>query len=357
MNIPIMIKRREERLFFISLQLNDCKFTINMEDIIQKIFSIRSFNDFQTLALEEFAYQYQNNKIYNQWCNLLNVTCQAVKDIHQIPFLPIEFFKTQKVVSTQKPPIDFFQSSGTTNTNASHHYIFDFALYERSFNSCFREFFSLPKDYCFVALLPNYLQQGHSSLVYMINSFIKQSKYSESGFYKDSLSEVISLLKDLEKREIPTILFGVTYALLDLIEIEHLRLKHTIVFETGGMKGRRKEMTKPQLHSLLKEGFGVKEIYSEYGMCELFSQAYSKGEGVFECPWQMNIVISDVYDPLNIKENAQSGRINIIDLANIYTCSFISTEDMGRMTSKTSFELLGRIDSAAIRGCNLMYEE
>jgi Acyl-CoA synthetases (AMP-forming)/AMP-acid ligases II len=327
-----------------------------MEDIRQKIFSIASFEDFETLTLRVFAYQYANNKCYNQWCNLLGSVPQNTTQINQIPFLPIEFFKTHKVVSNPNTPLDYFLSSGTTGTEKSYHYIFDFDLYKQSFNSCFTQFFSEPCEYCFIALLPNYLQQQHSSLIYMINSFISQSCYKESGFYKDNLSDVICILKELEGRKIKTILFGVTYALLDLIELEPLQLQSTLVFETGGMKGRRKETSKPALHALLKEGFGVGEIYSEYGMCELFSQAYSKGNGIFECPKQMKVVLSDIYDPLTIASPGAKGRINIIDLANIDSCAFIATQDAGKMVSDKAFELLGRIEGADTRGCNLLYE-
>lgn len=328
-----------------------------MKELINRIFSIKDEIEFEELALEVFHFQYKNNKVYNKWCNLMKSTPNNVKSISKIPFLPISFFKTHDVISFKKEESTyFFKSSGTTSNQTSKHYIYDLQIYERSFVKCFEEFFSKVEDYCFLAILPNYLEQSNSSLVYMIDSFIRRSKYSESEFYKGYLEGVIYKIKDLEKRGIKTILFGVTYALMDLIEIEKLELKNTIVFETGGMKGRRKELIRKELHNLLSKGFSIDTIASEYGMCELFSQAYSKGEGLFYCPSHMRVVIRDTYDPLSYIGKGKTGGINVIDLANIYSCSFIETEDLGRGFVGNSFEIMGRIDNTTTRGCNLMYE-
>lgn len=328
-----------------------------MKELINRIFSIKDEIEFEELALEVFHFQYKNNKVYNKWCKLMKVEPCQVKLINQIPFLPISFFKTHDVISFKKEEsTHFFKSSGTTSNQTSKHYIYDLGIYERSFIKCFEDFFSKIEDYCFIAILPNYLEQGNSSLVYMIDSFIKRSKYSESEFYKGYLEGVIYKIKDLEKRGIKTILFGVTYALMDLIEIEKLELKNTIVFETGGMKGRRKELIRQELHNLLSKGFSIDTIASEYGMCELFSQAYSKGEGLFYCPSHMRVMIRDTYDPLSYIGKGKTGGINVIDLANIYSCSFIETEDLGRGFAGNSFEIMGRIDNTTTRGCNLMYE-
>ncbi len=328
-----------------------------MKELINRIFNIGNEIEFEELSLKVFHFQHENNKVYNTWCKLMKVEPSQVKSINQIPFLPISFFKTHDVVSFNKEDsVHFFKSSGTTGLQTSKHYIYELGIYERSFVKCFEEFFSKVQDYCFIALLPNYLEQENSSLVYMIDNFIKKSKYRESGFYKDSLQGVIQKLKVLEEKNTKTILFGVTYALLDLIEIEKLSLKNTIVFETGGMKGRRKEIIREELHRILSNGFAIKGIASEYGMCELFSQAYSKGEGIFNCPKHMSVIIRDTYDPLSYIGNNKTGGINVIDLANIYSCSFIETEDLGKTYPNNSFELLGRIDNTTTRGCNLMYE-
>lgn len=327
-----------------------------MEELINKIFDIRNEDDFEKLSLDIFSFQYERNKVYKEWCELMKKDPSNVKALYDIPFLPISFFKTHKVVSFQEKPVHFFKSSGTTGKNTSNHFIYSLEIYEKSFTKCFEQFFSKTEEYCFIALLPNYLEQGNSSLIYMIEHLIRQSKYKESGFYNGSLSEVVNTLNYCEGKKIKTILFGVTYALLDLIEIETLELKNTIVFETGGMKGRRKEILREELHKILCEGFGVKSIASEYGMCELFSQAYSKGKGIFYCPNQMKVLIRDTYDPLSFIGKNKTGGINIIDLANIYSCSFIETEDLGKTYQDKSFELLGRIDNTTTRGCNLMYD-
>lgn len=327
------------------------------EDFIDKIFRISTTKEFNELALDVFKYQYQNNKIYNNWCNLISKNINSIDRIEDIPFLPISFFKTHKVVSFDNQPIHFFKSSGTNSNETSKHYIYDLGIYKKSFIKNFEYFFSNSKDYAFIAILPNYLTQGNSSLIYMVDYFIRNSKYQESGFYKDNLKDIASILKHCKQENIKTILFGTSYALLDLIEFERFELGDIIVFETGGMKGMRKEMIKEELHSILIKGFGVDSIASEYGMCELFSQAYSKSNGVFHTPNQMKIMIRDTYDPLSYVGFNRTGGVNVIDLANLYSCSFIATEDLGIGFRDGSFQIRGRMENSILRGCNLMYED
>ncbi len=327
-----------------------------MANIRERLFSISSKEEFEALAMEIFRLQYRNNEVYRQWCELTGRYESAVRHFDQIPFLPIGFFKSHKVVSYRETPLDYFQSSGTASIARSKHWIRDFSLYERSYISNFETFFGSAEDFCYLCLLPNYQEQGHSSLICMMKGLVAKSKYPHSGFYPYELETIRSLLLENEAKGIPTVLFGVTYALLDLAECCKFNLKHTIVFETGGMKGRRAEMPKTELHKILSEAFGVKSIASEYGMCELFSQAYSKGGGIFHTPAQMKVRIMETNDPFSQCSRGQSGVINVIDLANVDSCSFIATEDLGRELSEGAFEVLGRVDNSAIRGCNLMYE-
>lgn len=328
-----------------------------MDDLRERIFATSCESEFENLCMEVFRLQYRNNKVYKQWCDLLEKDAEKVKCIDDIPFLPISFFKTHKVVAFSEEPVGFFRSSGTTSENKSTHWIKDFEIYERSFSLAFEQFFSKPKDYCIVAILPNYQMQQNSSLIYMIEGLIKQSSRSASGFYPFDLEKVRDVLRENEKNAVPTILFGVTYALLDLAERYSFDLKHTLVFETGGMKGRRKEMPKKELHSVLCKAFGIKSIASEYGMCELFSQAYSKSDGVFYAPSWLRVVIRETNDPFANCSFGRTGIINLIDLANIDTCSFIASEDIGRMQPDGGFEVLGRADNSIVKGCNLMYEQ
>lgn len=327
-----------------------------MEEMRERIFDLQSDEEFDKLCLDVFRYQYRNNDVYSRWCDLLGKGINSVNSRKDIPFLPIGFFRTHKVVSFKEEPIAFFKSSGTSSATVSRHWIRTFDLYERSFLSNFEQFFGKTENYCFIALLPNYQQQGNSSLVYMMQGLISRSKYSESGFYPHKVEKIRDLLLHNESLNIPTILFGVSYALLDLAEAYNFKLQHTTVFETGGMKGRRKELPKQELHKILCQSLGVQSIASEYGMCELFSQAYSKAEGLFYCPNQMRVDIKEVNDPFSDCSIGKAGVINITDLANIDTCSFIATEDIGRKYKDGSFEISGRLDNAAIKGCNLMYE-
>ena len=315
---------------------------------------VQNSTEFEKQALLTFEFQYQNIPVYHQFVNLLGVQPSSVKSIEQIPFLPISVFKTHPVLLEGATPKVTFMSSGTTGMEKSKHLVLDPSIYEESFRKGFQYFYGDIKDYTILALLPSYLEQGESSLVYMVDDLIKSSKNPHSGFYLNNYAELVDKLVTLDKEGKKTILLGVSYALLDLTEQFDLQLKHTIVMETGGMKGRRKEMVKEELHAVLKEGFGVQEIHSEYGMTELLSQGYSKGKGIFETPPWMKILIRDATDPLTLLKNEQSGGINVIDLSNFYSCAFIATQDLGKMHSETTFSILGRFDNSDIRGCNLL---
>ena len=318
------------------------------------IFNIQSEADFKTTALEVFKFQFEHNAVYRSFCDLLYKHPSDVRSIEQIPFLPIEFFKTHTIISTNKPTEATFTSSGTTGSIVSKHHVGDLDVYKQSFRTGFESFYGTIENYTVLALLPSYLEREGSSLVYMANDMILQSKQPESGFYLHDLEALKNTLTSLEAKGQKTLLIGVSYALLDLIEAYSFELKHTIVMETGGMKGQRKELVKSELHALLKQGFGVDTIHSEYGMTELLSQAYSKGGGVFETPPWMKVLTRDPEDALSIQPNGKSGGINIIDLANINSCAFIATQDLGKIKSDGTFEILGRFDQSDIRGCNLM---
>ncbi|QYA24436.1 acyl transferase [Gramella sp. MT6] len=318
-----------------------------------KIFEISTQSDFEALSLEVFKYQFEHNNIYRDFCILLSKDPNSVKTISDIPFLPIEFFKRKQLISGNRPPQITFTSSGTTGSTTSKHYVSDLRLYEKSFLEAFRIFYGSPEEYTFLALLPSYLERTGSSLIYMVDSLINHSKDEESGFYLNNLEELSGKLKQLDRNEKKVFLIGVSFALLDLVEMEHFNLKNTIVMETGGMKGRRKEMIREELHDKLKAGFGVDKIHSEYGMTELLSQAYSTGKGIFECPPWMDILIRDPEDALTFLQNGKTGGINVIDLANINSCSFIATQDLGRKKND-QIEILGRFDNSDVRGCNLI---
>ena len=318
------------------------------------IFNIHSESDFKATALEVFKFQFEHNAVYRSFCDLLYKHPSDVKSVEEIPFLPIEFFKTHTVVSTNKPIKATFTSSGTTGSIVSKHHVVDLDVYKQSFRTGFESFYGTIENYTVLALLPSYLEREGSSLVYMANDMILQSKQPESGFYLHDLEALKNTLTSLEAKGQKTLLIGVSYALLDLIEAYSFELKHTIVMETGGMKGQRKELVKSELHALLKQGFGVDTIHSEYGMTELLSQAYSKGGGVFKTPPWMKVLTRDPEDALSIQPIGKSGGINIIDLANINSCAFIATQDLGKIRSDGTFEILGLFDQSDIRGCNLM---
>lgn len=320
----------------------------------QKIFNIQSESEFQTLALEIFQYQSQNVPAYKNFISHLKINPAEITDYRSIPFLPVELFKSQKITAENKETEIIFESSSTSGSVPSRHYVADLTIYEESFLKGFRNFYSEPSGLCILALLPSYLERSGSSLVYMADKLIKLSGHSESGFYLTEHEKLITVLRKLKKIGQPTLLLGVSYALLDLAEKYEENLESIIIMETGGMKGRRKEMVRENLHSFLKKKFHAGQIHSEYGMTELLSQAYSKGDGIFQTPPWMRVLIRDSYDPFHFIEDGSTGSINIIDLANIYSCSFIATSDLGKLHENGSFEVLGRIDNTDIRGCNLM---
>lgn len=317
------------------------------------IFNIKTSHDFNKMALHVFNFQFENNPVYRSYCDLLYKHPSDVSHVKDIPFLPIQFFKSHKVLS--RPNSDkIFSSSGTTGNTTSKHYVSDLNIYENSFTKGFQQFYGDIKDYTILALLPSYLERDGSSLIYMVDCLIQQSLYPESGFYLNNLSDLKNTLLSLEQQNRKTLLIGVSFALLDLVEQHKFQLNNTIIMETGGMKGRRKELVREELHKYLKEGFGVKNIHSEYGMTELLSQAYSKEQGLFKCPNWMRVLTRDTEDPLTILNTSTSGGLNIIDLANINSCSFIATQDLGKVYPNNSFEVLGRFDHSDVRGCNLM---
>ena len=324
---------------------------------INDIFSINSQDQFDDIAIRIFHYQAENNPIYKKYLFHLGTNISEINNINQIPFLPIEFFKTQQIITGDQKPVKTFYSSGTTGEEHSNHHITDISIYEKSFLTAFEQHYGKISNYCILALLPTYLENESSSLVYMVNKLIKESGHSESGFYLENIEELAFKLKSLKETNTKTILIGVSYALINLAEKFPMKLSDTIIMETGGMKGKRKELTKKELHQFLSSKFGVKTIHSEYGMTELLSQAYSFGEGKFFTPPWMKIIIRDAYDPFTFLENGKSGGINIIDLANINSCSFIETKDIGKINSNGSFEVLGRFDYSDIRGCNLLVVE
>ncbi len=325
-----------------------------IKSVEKRIFNINSHDDFNEIALEIFHFQYQINAVYKQFVDFLKTRVSQISHYTQIPFLPVEFFKNHRVVSGEFNPEIVFTSSGTTGMQASKHYVKDIELYESTFTKTFELFFGSPKDYVILALLPSYLERGGSSLVYMADKLIGLSQRPESGFYLHEYESLSSLLNSLKTRKQKVLLLGVTYALLDLAEQFPINFPELILMETGGMKGKRKELIRDELHAQLKLAFGVPNIYSEYGMTELLSQAYSTDNGIFSTPPWMKILIRDVNDPLSILPYGKAGGINIIDLANIYSCSFIATQDLGKIGSNNSFEILGRFDNSDVRGCNLM---
>ncbi|GAA4032073.1 acyltransferase [Flavobacterium cheonhonense] len=320
----------------------------------QDIFTISSHKQFEKIALKVFRFQYENNKVYKEFCDFLKTDVQKVKSLQQIPFLPIQFFKSHEVVSNTNEIQETFTSSGTTGMITSQHLVTDVSLYEQSYRLAFSECYGNIEDYAVLALLPSYLERSGSSLIYMVKDLIELSNNEHSGFYLHNYDELISKLIELDNSGQNVILIGVTYALLDLIEKQNFQLKNTIIMETGGMKGQRKEMIREELHQILCSGFGVPSIHSEYGMTELLSQAYSLGNGIFECPSWMHILIRDTEDALSYVDYCKTGGINIIDLANINSCSFIATQDLGKKQPNNAFEVLGRFDHSDIRGCNLM---
>ncbi|TGV02844.1 LuxE/PaaK family acyltransferase [Flavivirga rizhaonensis] len=318
------------------------------------IFNINSQTEFEDLALQIFKFQFDNNRVYRSFCDLIYKHPSDVKTIKDIPFLPIQFFKSHNVLSSKDAIKTTFSSSGTTGSMTSKHHVTDLDIYTQSFTKGFQQFYGPIEDYVILALLPSYLEREGSSLIHMVDAMIEQSKHTESGFYLNNYSELKDTLITLDSQGKKVLLIGVSFALLDLIEIHQFNLKNTIIMETGGMKGRRKELIREALHAKLKTGFGVNIIHSEYGMTELLSQGYSKGHGIFNHPNWMRILTRDTEDPLTIQSLGKTGGINVIDLANINSCSFIATQDLGRVNDNNTFEIIGRFDNSDIRGCNLM---
>jgi phenylacetate-coenzyme A ligase PaaK-like adenylate-forming protein len=323
------------------------------------IFNVSPSN-FNSLAINIFRYQAKTNAVYAKYLQYLGVAYEGIDTIDDIPFLPISFFKTHTVQVGAKSPEIIFSSSGTSGSETSKHNVLSLKLYEESFLRGFNLFYGQPSNYCIISLLPAYLERKGSSLVYMANRLITDSNHPKSGFFLNNIDELIDTIENLEAINQPTILIGVTFALLDLANRLTLNSKHkvrfnnTTVIETGGMKGRGKELVRNELHSILNNAFGTNAIHSEYGMTELLSQAYSKGDGIFHCPPWMKVLTRDPYDPFHFLPAKKTGALNVIDLANLYSCSFIQTDDLGIQNSDGSFEVLGRMDGSQIRGCNLL---
>ena len=318
------------------------------------VFNIQNQSDFKTCALQVFRHQFKNNAIYRSFCDLLYIHSSDVKEVEEIPFLPIQFFKSHAVLSSTQAVKETFTSSGTTGSSVSKHMVTDLSWYTKSYTKGFEYFYGPIEEYTVLGLLPNYLERDGSSLIYMVDDFIKKSNKPASGFYLNNLTELSKTLIALDKKGEKVLLIGVTFALLDLIERQQFKLQNTIIMETGGMKGRRKEIIRNELHEILCAGFGVSKIYSEYGMTELLSQGYSSGDGIFDCPPWMKILARDTEDALTMVGTNKTGGLNVIDLANYNSCSFIATQDLGKVDNNGSFEVLGRFDHSDIRGCNLM---
>lgn len=327
-----------------------------MNTITNRIFSIKNEADFNRLALDIFRWQAKNCKVYSQYLSNLSIEIGAINTPTQIPFLPISFFKTHRVISGKNPAEMVFSSSGTTGQQTSKHYVSNLAIYRKSYNKAFEMFYGNPTNCCILALLPSYLEREGSSLIYMVDDLLHQSQHPLSGYFLHNLEKLNKTLLDLKANKQKTILFGVTYALLDFIEQYQIDFPELVVMETGGMKGKRREMVREELHHKLCNGFGVSNIHSEYGMTELLSQAYSNGKGIFYCPPWMRIGLRDTLDPLSQPVIGQTGGINVIDLANMNSCAFIATQDLGRINDNGSFEIIGRFDNADIRGCNLLVQ-
>lgn len=323
------------------------------DSFAERIFSIEGPMP-EDLTLELFRFQYMTNALYRAYVDALRVDPSTVRTITQIPFLPIQFFKSRPVICGEFGPEVIFESSGTTTTINSRHLVKDASIYTRSFMDAFRLFYGNVEDFVVLGLLPSYLERSSSSLVYMVQEMIRRSHHPESGFYLYEHEKLADTLRALEARGQKVLLIGVTFGLLDFAEKFQLELKNTIVMETGGMKGRREEWTREELHAFLCERLGVPVIHAEYGMTELLSQAYSRGKGIFYCPPWMKVLLRDENDPFQLYSRNASGVINVIDLANIYSCAFIATDDIGRLHTDGGFEVLGRLDHSALRGCSLM---
>lgn len=322
----------------------------------KKIFTTTP-EDFSDIALEIFHFQYVHNTVYRQYVQHIGRSPSQIVNIQDIPFLPISFFKTQQVITTQSAILQTFESSGTTGNTTSKHHLIATDIYKESLLKGFELVFGSPQQYCFVALLPNYLERQNSSLIYMVNTLMNSSQHPENNYFLSNHKALYQTLRKLEEEQQPTLLFGVSFALLDFVEQYNLSLQHTKIIETGGMKGKRPEITREQLHRELCNAFDSEQIYSEYGMTELLSQAYAQKTDTYCCPPWMQVLIRETNDPFSYLTKNETGGINIIDFANLYSCSFIETQDLGRINSDNSFAVLGRFDIAETRGCNLLLAE
>ena len=322
-----------------------------VKNLQKSVFRIRNEEEWLQIAWEIFHYQYLTNQVYQYYCDAVHRTPATINEHSQIPFLPIQFFKSMDVCSADFTPEAIFKSSGTTGSTTSRHFVKDLSVYEESFLTCFEQFYGKPEELCILGLLPSYLERGESSLVYMVNKLIEKSGHPQNGFYLYDHKALQQTLVQLQQAKQKTVLFGVSYALLDFAESYSIPLENVTIIETGGMKGRKKEITKQELYDQLKKAFSVDEIHSEYGMTELLSQAYAIN-GLYKTPRWMKILLRDETDPFSYSDKA--GAINVVDLANIHSCSFIATDDLGRMHQDGSFEVLGRMDNSDIRGCSQM---
>lgn len=329
--------------------------TQERRQLLEKIETV-SLQHFEDLALSVFHFQATHNPLYSKYLSLLKMDISKIKTIAQIPFLPISLFKNYEIKTGNWQAETVFKSSGTTSSTTSQHFVKDANFYKKNTNRGFEYFYDSPKDYCVLALLPAYLERSHSSLVFMAEHFIQQSKFDQSGFFLYNFKELANVLSDCQKQNIPTLIIGVSFALLDLADQFPMPLSNSILMETGGMKGRRKEITRPELHQILKTAFQLENIHSEYGMTELLSQAYSNKNGYFYPAPTMRVLAREITDPLQIQHFGKTGALNIIDLANLDTCSFIATDDLGKVYEDGGFEILGRLDVSDMRGCNLMVE-
>ena len=325
---------------------------LTRDDLLFKIESVDG-NSFDSLALEIFHYQYKNNEIYKQFVDLIGKDINAITSNIDFPFLPISFFKSHHVRTGEWTPELTFNSSGTTNRNRSAHHLRNHEFYLNNATSIFENRYGTLENYRILALLPSYFENQNSSLLYMINHFIDASNSEDSGFYHSDIPKLVKLLYE-NTTDRSTILFGVTHALLDLAENYQIDLSGCIIMETGGMKGRRKELVRDEVHHILRKSFNVSHIHSEYGMTELFSQAYSEKNGLFHMPSTLRILVRDITDPKSVSDTEGFGAINLIDLANVDTCSFIASDDLGKIYENETFEVLGRTDNSDMRGCNLM---
>jgi phenylacetate-coenzyme A ligase PaaK-like adenylate-forming protein len=358
-NVSFLLKIKSTSIVKFETNIETQQFITNFK---KKVLTLNPFG-FEEIALEAFRFQAVHNPVYSAYLSALSIDKNSIKKLSEIPFLPIDFFKTHEILSHKAKIETVFESSGTTGIQNSKHYILDVIFYQNVAKKIFEQAYSKPADYQWLALLPSYLERNNSSLVYMVKHFIDDSHKNSireerndnfSGFYLNHTQELRHHLKKLQDTGQKTVLIGVTFALLDFAENNPMDLSNIIMIETGGMKGRRKEMIREEVHDILKEAFNLQQIHSEYGMTELLSQAYATQDGLFRCPASMKILLRDVNDPFEVGSHLKNGGINIIDLANIDSCCFLETKDLGVLVDSEHFKVLGRYDNADVRGCNLM---